>query len=208
MPKPTSKKPVKHRKVFFISGYDPKGPGWYHGMFAHEAKLQADVSGMRLDVSARHNIDREQSVWTIKAREDGNNISSEYVFLRWDDIVRQSWTRGTLAMMGVVFGNFYNYLRNGILRRLLGTSWNTFNAAFYPTAFVLMTVIIGLSVGNYLAVNIVGSGILNVLLTLAIAAAFVAVALPVLDRKFVIYWMSRIFAFNLKQGKKTSSRFT
>ncbi len=201
MPNSTSKKTVKHRKVFFISGYDPKGPGWYHGLFVRQAKLQAELSGMRLDVSNRANIDATLSLWTIQGQENGHQITSQYVFLRWDDIVRKSWTRGTLAMMGVVSGNLYNYLRNGILWRLLGTSWITFNAAFYPSAFVLMTIIAGLLTGWGIATIIGISGWLSILLVLVIAAGFATVVLPILDRKFVIYWMSRIFAFNLKQGQ-------
>lgn len=196
-----SQKLTKRRKVFFISGYDPKGPGWYHSLFAREAKLQAPVSGMTLEVSERRNLDREQSVWSVRGRENGHEVNCEYVFLRWDDIVRKSWTRGTLAMMSVVFGNLYNYLRNGILWRLLGTSWITFNAAFYPSAFVLLAIIAGLLIGWGFATIASISGWLSALLVVAIAVAFAGVVLPVLDRKFVIYWMSRIFAFNLKQGK-------
>ena len=202
MPNSTEQKTVKHRKVFFVSGYDPKGPGWYHGMFSREAKRQSALSDMNIEVGERRNIDKEQSVWTVRAKEDGIAVTSEYVFLRWDDIVRASWTRGTLTMLGVVFGNLYNYLRNGVLWRLLGTSWNTLNAAFYPTAFVLLTIIAGLIIGAGVA-SFVAEGIIATGLSVAIAIAFTAMVLPILDRKFVIYWMSRIFAFNLKQGTKS-----
>lgn len=201
MPNSTEQKTVKQRKVFFVSGYDPKGPGWYHGMFSREAKRQSELSGMTLEVSARHNFDNEQSVWTVQAKEAGVAVTSEYIFLRWDDIVRASWTRGPLTMLGVVFGNLYNYLRNGILWRLLGTSWNTFNAAFYPTAFVLLTILAGLLIGAGLSA-VFAEGAFTIGLTVAIAAALTAMMLPIIDKKFVIYWMSRIFAFNLKQGRR------
>ncbi len=198
----TAESSVKRRKVFFISGYDPKGPGWYHGLFCREAAKQAALSGMTIKVSQRRNVSPEQAVWAIDAREDGNEIVSDYVFLRWDDIIRKSWQRGTVTMLGVVFSNLFNYLSNGILWRLLTTSWITFVAAFYPTLLVLLVLIGGLLLGWSLAAALGTNAIIAAFLAAVVATVFAGVMLPSLNRKFVIYWMSRIFAFNIKQGKR------
>ena len=63
---------VKRRKVFFMSGFDPKGPSFYYQMFVENAAKQAALSGMTIDVSKRKRSGKFISKWHIHAVEDGS----------------------------------------------------------------------------------------------------------------------------------------
>ena len=97
------------RQVFFIHGFDPRGPAPYHG-FAAEAARREGYS-----ITPRRNLGRLSSVWEIT----GPAGPIRYELLRYDDLVRQLWprwggARRYLAAWRVVIG----YARSGALGAL------------------------------------------------------------------------------------------
>ncbi len=91
----TASAPVD-RLVFFLSGFDPKGPAFYHRLMRDEARLRPSRGLGRVEVSARSRTGAETSGWTvtwIDANPADRPTTTRYEFLRWDDIVRRHWPR-------------------------------------------------------------------------------------------------------------------
>lgn len=84
--------PVKQRHVFYLSGFDPKGPAHYHRLYADEAAKAAALGGYTVQVGKRRKLSEHAAGWSVEYRgpgtADSGPVHTEFEFLRWDDIVR------------------------------------------------------------------------------------------------------------------------
>lgn len=84
--------PVRRRHVFYVSGFDPRGPGHYHRLYRTEAAKQSEVSGLALTVAEkRRQIDRVVHRWQVACTHHGEVTRTTYDFVRWDDVMREHW---------------------------------------------------------------------------------------------------------------------
>jgi hypothetical protein len=193
---------VRRRKVFYVSGYDPRGPVWYHGIYRREAARQAELSGMRIAVSRRDKTTNDIATWQVEAETGGIETATDYHFLRWDDIVRSYWPRGP-RLAWLTFAVVATFIRHGVLGRVLRTSWPTFICGVYPSGFVLalglVMVLAGLAASYAISWLAGWPGWTSwpVAATAAVPATIYGTGF--LDRKFSIHWLTRIYAFNIQQ---------
>jgi hypothetical protein len=86
--------PIQRRCVIYVSGFDPAGPAKYHQLYRDEAAKAQAVTGLQIEVGARRNDKASHTAsWTVQATDanSGTSTETDYVFARWDDIVRQYW---------------------------------------------------------------------------------------------------------------------
>jgi len=198
------------RKVFFISGFDPKGPAFYHQLFTDNAAKQSALSNMQLDVSARKRCGKNLSGWKISALEDGEKIATDYVFCRWDDLIaRHYWPRGSFNLFGQMLKAYWHHIRSGFLLRTYANAWPTFIAGSFPATVILACVLTAFFAG--LAIAGLGLKFFGYPVWLAIIAAAASGAgaikylTPMLDKKMGVYWLIRIYIFLIPQaGGKTT----
>jgi pimeloyl-ACP methyl ester carboxylesterase len=188
--------------VFYVSGYDPRGPLWYHGIYRREAARQSELSGLRIAVSRRDRGKSDIVTWKVDAETAGIETATDYSFLRWDDIVRSYWPRGR-KLAWLTFAVVLNFLWHGVLGRVLRTSWPTFICGTYPSGFVLAlglaSLLVGLA-GGYAVTLLAGwPGWAAWLIAAAAAIPATIYGTQILDRKFSIHWLTRIYAFNIQQ---------
>lgn len=182
---------VSRRTVFYISGFDPRGPVHYHGLYRSEGSKQAAVNGLSPTVSKRQTVDAVEARWTVEA----TGVETGYRFLRYEDIIRAQWPRNGLAMYGAVARYSWHFLRMGVFRMIHRNSWPSFVAVTYPGLLIA---------GLYLAALITG------VLVALIAGIFVgeiawllvppALVLPLLpyrfiEKKYNAFWLARSCAF-------------
>lgn len=196
---PTGKGPVARRTVFYLPGFDPRGPLHYHRLYAGEARKQAAVNGLTIDVSKRRNVDSSESAWTLTA--DG--VSTEFRFLRYEDIVRKQWPANGAAMFGGILRYSWHFQRMGVFRAILRNSWPSFVAVIYP---------LGLLAGSFAVALLLGLLVAIVLRIWIGDAAFLAVA-AALALPFVLYrametrlnafWLARSCTFLVDRTRGT-----
>jgi len=95
------------KRIYFLSGFDPRGSSFYYRLFAEELKCYAIRTGRSLKVGRRRGqADALVSSWHVL--EEGRTIL-EVCFLHWDDIVRDHWPRNPLviARQGLSFAVWY-----------------------------------------------------------------------------------------------------
>ena len=89
---------IRRRHVFFLSGFDPKGASYYHGLYARQAPLQGAITGVRYQVGARRRQPDGSSSWDITSETArGEHTRTTFEYVRWDDIVRAHWPRTPLV---------------------------------------------------------------------------------------------------------------
>jgi hypothetical protein len=84
-----------HRQVFFIGGFDPKSPRFYHRLFREAAERRpASAAGERVVVGPRGPQAAHLDAWDVAWQpSDAPSLHTRYTVMRWDDIVRQHWSR-------------------------------------------------------------------------------------------------------------------
>lgn len=136
---------VRRRHVLYLSGFDPQGPGHYHGLYVEQSALQAEVSGYRLSVGSRRRLG-SNAAWDVHFEgSDGDSVDTRYEFLRWDDIVRQHWPRGQWRLLSVTLNTTARLLANGSLWRILQTSWPAFLALSLPGLLLVALTVLALA---------------------------------------------------------------
>lgn len=148
-----SSSPVISRQVFYLSGFDPQGASRYHALYKSGAAAQSAVAGYAISVGARERIDRLSSRWTVEHQgRDGGRCRTQYHFLTWDDIVRRHWPREAWRVAHLTVSSTWHLLINGVLWRILQTSWAAFLALIVPGLLLLgMVMTAALALGIFVS---------------------------------------------------------
>lgn len=139
------------RTVFYISGFDPRGPAHYHRLYAAECAKQSLVNGVAMTVSTRRTVDNLESAWTVTAA-DGSQ--TDYRFLRYEDIIRRQWPRSAAAIVGAILRYSWHFLRMGVFAMIARNSWPCFIAVTYPVLLLLGGVAASLVLGLTVALGL------------------------------------------------------
>lgn len=147
---PPEAPPVRRRVVLYLGGFDPQGPAPYHAMAVDAAAQRPDQAvrvGPRTQGDGPH-----VSAWTLhwQGAQDGC-CDTQYLFLRWDDLVRQQWPRSRWRLAALTLGTTARMVANGSLWRILQTSWPAFLALALPGASLLLLGALGWLGGGALA---------------------------------------------------------
>ncbi|MBM3607870.1 MAG: hypothetical protein FJX29_05345 [Alphaproteobacteria bacterium] len=199
---PANPPAVRRRLVFYIPGYDPRGAAYYHGLYAREGPKQAAVSGMDIETGPRQRVSELISRWQIRAKEDGASVETQYDFLHWDDIVRETWARSLPAVIAQTVKAWWTILRLGALKKLYSLSWPFAVTASWPIIYLLGAAL--LAAAAYGAVHFAGrwfAAPLWLSIPLALAAAWFAGRFMLqLAAKANGFWIGRLLAVMLAMG--------
>ncbi len=115
-----------HRRVFFIAGFDPKSPRYYHRLWRELAARRPsgaeDEALGPVHVGARQRSSEWTDDWELHwPAHDGGGPGphTRLTLLRWDDIVRAHWDRP----LGTVLRDHWHFYVGGWRQGLLGRAW-------------------------------------------------------------------------------------
>ena len=123
---------VTNRKVFYISGYDPRGSAFYHHLYKEEAAKRSKIIGAEIAVSKRQK-DGKNYKWKINCGE----TETDYEFLRWDDLVRKSWVKNPIILFGKALINYAKAISSGMIKKGLFISWPPVVSFVFPFFLIL-----------------------------------------------------------------------
>ena len=152
-------KPVSRRHVFYISGFDPRGPHFYHSLFQTEAAKRVSWHGGEIEVGASQRRGRLSTVWPVKGQLDGECSNVRYEFLRWDDIMREHIQARRKQFLPMLIRTYWRYISTGALWKVLKIAYPPFIAGVYPVLFMVAQLVIGLALAgglSWLAVSVAG----------------------------------------------------
>lgn len=188
------------RHVFYISGFDPRGPAYYHTLYRDESRKQSLVNGLQIECGPRRRISDLETAWTVTSRE----ADVEYSFLRYDDLMRARWSRTNASVLRDVAHYVWLLLNRGVFHKVLMTSWPTFVTMSYPPTLVLgalILVIVCAAFGWFLG------GPLLAAITFAIMAGALLFLRSRLEGQTNAFWLSRILSFIADQGSGEVPQF-
>lgn len=177
------------RKTFYVGGFDPRGVRFYYQLLKEQLGRFAAKTGRQVTISPRRNVLPIRSDWTI--RDDTADVTTDYSFLRWEDIVQRAWIRRPWTLARRVAGTYWQHWRLIDFKTARKLGRGPLITLFYPP---LLAVLLPLLIA--LPIVLLGSIWLPWWLVLIVALPIgVAIAAPVLTR-FHVMWLLRFFVFN------------
>jgi hypothetical protein len=129
---------VKRRLLIYVQGYDPRGLAEYYRMFRREYRRTCELYGLRGQVSrAENDPERFITTWNATTDGDGWQVATRYMFLRWEDIIRQDFARPAWWKIVNMYRAYALALISGVVSRIIKAHWRFGLFTLYP--FVLMT---------------------------------------------------------------------
>lgn len=138
---------VRRRAAFFVPGYDPRRPAFYHGLFASELAAAARLRGfgasagpleeaegptprVALDAAGTH----EGAPWATR---------TSLTLLRWDDLIREPFRKAFLPRLPMLLQVGLQLHLTGVFRRLgrVDKEFAAFIAYPYVMTFFLLMAI-------------------------------------------------------------------
>ncbi len=184
---------IRKRRVFYFSGFDPRGPGHYHALYQTESALQSKVSGLNFTVGKRRRVHKLATAWQVT--HQGGETETEYEFLRWDDIIRGHWAKNEIQLLKSAVPVYWVFLKANLVGRLLRIAWPSAVTVSYPIIAFLGLLLVGLA----LSVTAVALPVMlghpwwiGLLPAVALAAGTIALA-RWLDGRFRSYWLLRTY---------------
>lgn len=184
---------VRRRTVFYIEGYDPRGPAHYHALYRDEAARQASVNGLALTVGSRRRIDAIRSFWDVRSAD----TETRYVFLRYDDIMRARWSKTDAEVIGEIGRLAWAFLTQGVYAGM----WR--HAPRFLVLSLLAPFLLCVGLLASLAIGLAAGLFVNVYLA-PILAILAMAGLLRLRRRYEhvlpAFWIGRACAFAAEQG--------
>lgn len=197
---------IKTRRVHYFSGFDPRGAAYYLRLFKEEALKPTPNSGA-VQVGRRRKVPGGMSAWDVQWGTGSNHVKTEHVFMSWDDIIRESWSRKPMVLLVEFFRAYMGILFDVRLSRVRQIFHSVYLTGILPAVFLMGALLLGVLIGvmgQLTATALVPQPMwswLAVLFAWSVAVASVYAAWSYGQRKGV-FWLLRIFHFVVQMGRR------
>jgi hypothetical protein len=193
---------VQARRVYYISGFDPRGAAFYHRLYRDEASKQSIHHDAQIRVGQRSRSEAQGDTWSVEADWGSTSVSTEYRFLAWDDIVREHWEPNLFKLLFECIKASAQYVKCGAFRSLRQTFRGPLYTVLYPVAYFLLLITASLLFG-YGVAHFVGAafpiGALALLPAVAVGGGIFFAGTRIAERVGIL-WLLRIYLFVYKWG--------
>ncbi|MFJ4292395.1 hypothetical protein ACIP1U_21825 [Cupriavidus sp. NPDC089707] len=203
-PSPVSTGKVKHRKVYYVSGFDPRGAAYYHRLYREESAKQAVHHGGTVTIGKRSRLGEHVSAWSLDGKWDGHAVSTQYQFLHWDDLVRRHWEPSLLRLVLSALATYGRYIGCGAFGRLSSTFRGPFYSALYPLAYLALLTLLaaGCAIGVKALIGTAGANGWPAWAGGIAAGAGMFGGGIALANRLAVFWLLQIYRFVQRWGER------
>lgn len=182
------------RKIFYVGGFDPRGVRFYYHLLKDEVARYAARTAEAATVTRRRRVSSIRSDWTVENPTAG--ASTDYSFLRWEDIVKAAWIRNPVDLARRSVATYAGHARHLDIPASRKLGRGPLITLFYPPALtVLLPLVLALPAFALLLIRAPWWLALPVALAVGIAGS-----VPILT-SIHAPWLLRFFAFNADFGE-------
>jgi hypothetical protein len=150
---------VRRRLVIYVQGYDPRGLAEYYRMFRREFRRTCELYGLTGKIGRiEDDPKRFTTAWDITTDGDGWQVETRYLFLRWEDIIREDFARPAWSKVVHMFRTMGIILYNGVVWRSLKAHWRFGLFILYPLMLTTFWLLLGAFVGTLCMQIVAGLG--------------------------------------------------
>ena len=119
-------RPVRKRRVFYLSGFDPRGVAAYHRLFCEESQNHAALYGTSVRTGERKRESPLASVWRAERATADGAVETTFEFMHWDDIIRRHWHAGYVQLYRLAVKTYWYWIvKSDFIATLLRIArWN------------------------------------------------------------------------------------
>ena len=177
------------RKIFYLSGFDPRGARFYHQLYSEQAETYARNSGHSVAVGERARAGKGNNRWTIS--DATSDAETDLIFLGWDDVIRAHWVKNPLRLLGRSLASYWRFTRGMDWAQTLRFPRGSLIAFYYPGASaILLPLLFGL------ALWLLFSFLLDFPWDVAAAIVTAIGVAAIIIRKIESFWLLRFIIFN------------
>lgn len=129
---------IHRRRVHYLPGFDPRGARFYHQLYAREAALQSALNRLHPTVGPRLKLTPHFSSWSVHSSSPLGEVSTDYQFMGWDDIVRHHWPSNTAPLLAQCLPMYSDYLRSGGIFKVRKISNTALFTGLFPAGYLLL----------------------------------------------------------------------
>lgn len=139
---------VHKRLVIYVQGYDPRGLAEYYRMFRREFRRTCELYGLTGKVGGPQNDPKRfTTAWDVTTNGNGWQVETRYLFLRWEDIIRNDFARPPWWKVVHMYRTMGAILFNGVVWRILKAHWRFGCFVLYPLVLTTFWLLLGAFVG-------------------------------------------------------------
>jgi hypothetical protein len=140
---PLKPQTVRRRRVYFVPGFDPRGPRRIFSLYREESQKQAAISGYEIDVTRmKYERGAHAAHWRAEMRADDRESEVEFIMLRWEDIATRWMRRSLLSTYRLMAVTLWRFTASGAFRALCRIDVLSTFIGIYPVAMMLLYLII------------------------------------------------------------------
>src|ERR1035437_6905951 len=139
---------IHKRLVIYVQGYDPRGLAEYYRMFRREFRRTCELYGLTGKVGGPQNDPKRfTTAWDVTTHGNGWQVETHYLFLRWEDIIRNDFARPPWWKVVHMYRTMGAILFNGGVWRILKAHWRFGCFVLYPLVLTTFWLLLGAFVG-------------------------------------------------------------
>jgi hypothetical protein len=197
---------LSKRRVYYFGGFDPRGAGHYHKLFAAQA-AKYQTEGTEIKVGPRIRTGDHANQWVVSLRTENReggqtiDVQTTHVFMGWDDIIRSNWIRSATQILLSFFSIYFSRQSWSTLNRVRKQFPPAFFSGILPFIFFVFYLLsLGLilySTRNSFDLNYPSFFSHIVEYFFNISAGIIATyCFYLVAKQFGILWLLRIYRFN------------
>lgn len=202
---PLKPQTVRRRRVYFIPGFDPRGPRRIFSLYREESQKQARISDYEIDVTRmKYERGAHAAHWRAEMRADGRDSEVEFVMLRWEDIATRWMRRSLLSTYRLMAVTLWRFTASGAFRALCRIDVLSTLIGIYPVAMMLLYLVIaGGAAALVMWLGAALAGISALWFAPLAALAFLGVyrLTRVIDEWTFVYYLMCDFGFTASHSK-------
>ncbi len=199
---------IDKRIVFYISGYDPRGSSYYHRLYREESEKQCKINGSAIKVGRRLKDSKYADKWHIDFKNGKGETQTDYYFLKWDDVVRDSWIKHPLKLFVPAVRSYVHAFSSWNIKEVFRNSKGVFVTFLYPVLAIILVTALGWWLGSMAHGFLLeySGGFFALAGAVAAFGAATVIGLK-LAARINIYWLLRMYIFFSRHTKKGNEPF-
>lgn len=130
---------VQHRHIIYVQGYDPRGLAQYYRMFRTELRKFGRLYQLSATISRPQTApDGETASWTIETKADDWQTSTNYDFLRFEDLIQRDLAAPIWTTVFKAVWIYWRLVFGGTFARFWKANWRFATFITYPHFLLLL----------------------------------------------------------------------
>lgn len=193
-----------NKRIYYISGFDPRGSRFYHRLFREESKKSELISGGKISTGKRKVIDDVVTQWQVDSVWNGESYKTDYRIMTWDDVMKHYWISALWMLILKSIPMYFNHIKIRLFPKFKKAGNGPYICSIYPLLFSFASLLL-IALFGFITYFLTFSLFKQMWLAIAASASvmyfFVKYATR-LGEKLSVWWILQTYFFISRWAEK------